>query len=148
MPDNPIDFNNILELLYEAFAFLIHDLGLDIVISCTASSCEYGYGKILEINPYKNGFVGEDYGTLCLMAHETKLIQKNMKKGTNGILFGWATEDSDAAKFAPKGGKAYDVQNSTEINRKMSFVFVDKGIFDDMSDIKFPFETKHMPKIQ
>ena len=31
-------------------------------------------------------------------------------------------------------------QNSTELNRKMSFIFIDKGIFDDMSDIEFPFE--------
>ena len=126
MPDDPIDLHNILELLYEAFAFLIHDFGLDIIIRCTAHSCEYEYGKFLEICPYKNGFVGQDYDTLCLMAHETKLAQKNMKRGTNGILFGWATDDSDAAKFAPKGGKAYEVQNSTELNRKMSFVFVDK----------------------
>ena len=148
MPDDPIDLHNILELLYEAFAFLFHDFGLDIIIRCTAHSCEYEYGKFLEICPYKNGFVGQDYDTLCLMAHETKLAQKKMKRGTNGILFGWATEDSDAAKFAPKGGKAYEVQNSTELNRKMSFVFVDKGVFDDMSDIKFPFEAKRTHKIQ
>ena len=55
MPDDPIDLHNILDLLYEAFAFLIHDFGLDIIIRCAA--------------------------------------------------------DSDAAKFAPKGGKAYEVQN-------------------------------------
>lgn len=49
MPDNPIDFNNILELLYEAFAFLIHDLGLDIVIRCTASPANTDTGKFSKL---------------------------------------------------------------------------------------------------